>query len=140
MAIKLGINGFGRIGRNFLRALIKQGGSDVQLVAVNDLTDPEILAHLLRYDSTHGVLDADIAVQGRTLTVGGNTIEVLSEMDPAALPWKDMGVQVVIESTGRFTDRDGAGKHLDAGADRVVISAPSTDPDFTIVMGVNDHE
>ena len=138
MATRVGINGFGRIGRNFYRAHLERGG-DFEVVAVNDLADPEILAHVLRYDSTHGVLDADIKASDGGLSVNGNSFRVLSERDPEALPWKDLGVDVVVESTGLFTDRDGASKHLTAGARKVLISAPATDPDITIVLGVNDE-
>ena len=137
MATRVGINGFGRIGRNFYRAHLERGG-DFEVVAVNDLADPEILAHVLRYDSTHGVLDADIQASDGELTVNGSSFRVLSERDPEALPWKDLGVDVVVESTGLFTDREGASKHLTAGARKVLISAPATDPDITIVLGVND--
>jgi len=137
MATRVGINGFGRIGRNFYRAHLERGG-DFEVVAVNDLADPEILAHVLRYDSTHGVLDADIEASDGELTVNGSSFRVLSERDPEALPWKDLGVDVVVESTGLFTDREGASKHLTAGARKVLISAPATDPDITIVLGVND--
>jgi glyceraldehyde 3-phosphate dehydrogenase (phosphorylating) len=137
MATRVGINGFGRIGRNFYRAHLERGG-DFEVVAVNDLADPEILAHVLRYDSTHGVLDADIEASDGELTVNGSTFRVLSERDPEALPWKDLGVDVVVESTGLFTDREGASKHLTAGARKVLISAPATDSDITIVLGVND--
>jgi glyceraldehyde 3-phosphate dehydrogenase len=140
MGVKVGINGFGRIGRNFVRALIKRGGSDVEVVAVNDLAAPEILAHMLKYDSTHGVLPEEVKVSDGEISVGNISFKVLSERDPAALPWKELGVDVVIESTGLFTDREGASKHLAGGARKVVISAPSPDPDITVVMGVNDDE
>ena len=139
MAVKIGINGFGRIGRNLLRAIIKQN-ADVQVVAVNDLTDAAILAHLLKYDSTHGVLDADIKVSDGTLTVDKQSIKVLAERDPAALPWKALGVDIVVESTGLFTARDAAAKHIDAGARKVIVSAPMGDADFTVVVGVNDGD
>jgi len=138
MTVKVGINGFGRIGRNFLRALLKQPDSPVELVAVNDLASPEILAHMLHYDTTHGVLDKDIKATESGINVNGASFQVLSERDPGALPWKDLGVDVVIESTGLFTDREGASKHLQAGARKVIISAPATDPDLTVVMGVNE--
>jgi len=140
MGVKVGVNGFGRIGRNFLRAILKRNDGQVELVAVNDLAAPEILAHMLKYDTTHGVLDKDIKVTGGGIQVNGMSFQVLSERDPAALPWKDLGVDVVIESTGLFTDREGASKHLAAGARKVIISAPATDPDVTIVMGVNEGE
>ena len=139
MATKVGINGFGRIGRNFYRAYLeKNPGFDV--VAVNDLAAPDILAHMLKYDSTLGVLDGDIEHSQDAISVDGNSFQVLSERDPTALPWKDMGVDVVVESTGLFTDREGASQHLTAGAEKVVISAPATDPDITIVPGVNDDK
>ncbi|MGI8427577.1 MAG: type I glyceraldehyde-3-phosphate dehydrogenase [Actinomycetota bacterium] len=140
MGVKVGVNGFGRIGRNFLRAILKRNDGQVELVAVNDLAAPEILAHMLKYDTTHGVLDKDIKVTEGGIQVNGMSFQVLSERDPAALGWKDLGVDVVIESTGLFTDREGASKHLDAGARKVIISAPATDPDVTIVMGVNEGE
>ena len=136
MALKVAINGFGRIGRNFLRARVAHGG-DFDLVAVNDLAEPEILAHLLRYDSTHGRLE-DVHVDGDEIRVDGDSFKILSEREPSSLPWGDMGVDVVVESTGLFTARDGAQQHLDAGAKKVLISAPATDPDITLVMGVND--
>lgn len=137
MAKKVGINGFGRIGRNFYRAYLERKPG-FEIVAVNDLAEPEVLAHLLRYDSTHGVLEGDVAASGEAITAGGHTFTVLAERDPAALPWKDMGVDVVVESTGLFTDREGASNHLQAGAKKVLISAPATDPDLTLVLGVND--
>jgi glyceraldehyde 3-phosphate dehydrogenase len=136
MALRVGINGFGRIGRNFLRAHIARGGA-FDVVAVNDLGDPEVCAHLLRYDSTHGRLDG-VEVNGDRITAGDTSFQVLHERDPSDLPWKDMGVDVVVESTGLFTSREGAEQHLAAGAKKVVISAPATDPDITIVLGVND--
>ncbi|MDQ4149419.1 MAG: type I glyceraldehyde-3-phosphate dehydrogenase [Actinomycetota bacterium] len=140
MSVKVGINGFGRIGRNFLRAVISRTNPGVEIVAVNDLAAPEILAHMLKYDSTHGVLEKDIKVGEDGIDVDGTSFKVLSEKDPAVLPWKDLGVDVVVESTGLFTDREGASKHLEAGARKVIISAPATDPDITIVMGVNDDQ
>jgi len=140
MSVKVGINGFGRIGRNFMRAVLGQANSDVDVVAVNDLADADILAHMLKYDSTHGVLDKDIKATDQGIEVDGTSFQVLSEKDPAALPWKELGVDVVVESTGLFTDREGASKHLEAGARKVIISAPATDPDITIVMGVNDDK
>jgi len=140
MAIKIGINGFGRIGRLVLRSILErdlQGQYDV--VAVNDLTDAETLAHLFKYDSVHGVLPHDVSVEGGDLVFGGTRLKVLSERDPAALPWGDLGVEVVIESTGRFTSRDEAAKHLQGGAKKVIISAPAKgDVDATVVLGVND--
>jgi glyceraldehyde 3-phosphate dehydrogenase (phosphorylating) len=138
MAIKVGINGFGRIGRNVLRAAKMQGSRDLDFVAVNDLTDTRTLAHLLRYDSVHGRYPGKVETDAEGLVVDGDKIKVLSEKDPAALPWKALGVDLVLESTGRFTDRDTAGKHLAAGAKKVVISAPAKKEDITIVMGVNE--
>jgi glyceraldehyde 3-phosphate dehydrogenase len=132
----VGINGFGRIGRNFVRAHIERGG-DFEIVAVNDLAAPEILAHLLHYDSTHGRLEG-VEVGDGQISVAGKSFKVLAERDPKALPWGDLGVDVVVESTGLFTDREGASQHLEAGAKKVLISAPATDPDITLVMGVND--
>jgi glyceraldehyde 3-phosphate dehydrogenase len=137
MATRVGINGFGRIGRNFYRAYLDRK-PNFEIVAVNDLATPDVLAHMLRYDSSHGVLDADIRPEGDGIAVDGATFKVLSERDPAALPWKELGVDVAVESTGLFTDRDGASKHLDAGAKKALISAPATNPDVTLVLGVND--
>jgi glyceraldehyde 3-phosphate dehydrogenase len=139
VATKVGINGFGRIGRNFYRAYLKKNPG-FEIVAVNDLADPDVLAHVLRYDSTHGVLDADIEASAGEIKVDGKAFEVLSERDPKALPWKDRGVDVVVESTGLFTDREGASQHLEAGAKKVVISAPASEPDITLVLGVNDDK
>ena len=139
MATKVGINGFGRIGRNFYRAYLKKN-PEFEIVAVNDLADPDVLAHVLRYDSTHGVLDADIEASAGEIKVNGKAFEVLSERDPKALPWKDRGVDVVVESTGLFTDREGASQHLEAGAKKVLISAPASEPDITLVLGVNDDK
>ena len=139
MTVRVGINGFGRIGRNFYRAAAASG-ADVEIVAVNDLTTPETLAHLLKYDSILGKLPEDVSVVGDGIKVGGATIKVLAERDPANLPWGDLGVDVVVESTGFFTKAEDARKHVDAGgAKKVVISAPATGDDLTIVMGVNDH-
>jgi len=135
---RVAINGFGRIGRNILRAAKKQG-ADLDFVAVNDLTDSATLAHLLRYDSVHGRYDGTVEVSGDGLVVDGDPIRVLSEKDPGALPWKDLGVDIVFEGTGRFTKREDAAKHLDAGARKVIITAPAKGEDFTVVMGVN-HE
>jgi glyceraldehyde 3-phosphate dehydrogenase len=137
MAIKVGINGFGRIGRNVLRAAQKMGAKDVDFVAVNDITDTKTLAHLLRYDSVHGRYEGTVEAKGDTIVVNGDAIQVLSEKDPAKLPWKKLGVDLVLESTGRFTDREQAAKHLEAGASKVVISAPAKQEDITIVVGVN---
>lgn len=138
MATKVGINGFGRIGRNVFRAALNNPA--VEIVAVNDLTDAKTLAHLLKYDSIHGILDAEIKADGANLVVNGKTIKVLAEREPAKLPWKDLGVTVVVESTGRFTDRDKAAAHLEAGAKKVIISAPAKQEDITIVMGVNEDK
>ena len=136
--VRIGINGFGRIGRSFVRAAL-QRGSDLEIVAVNDLTDAATLAHLLRYDTAFGTLPADVTVDGDAIVVGDRRIRVLSERDPAALGWGDLGVDLVVESTGRFTKRDDAAVHLAAGARKVLVSAPATGDDLTIVMGVNDH-
>jgi glyceraldehyde 3-phosphate dehydrogenase len=139
VTVRVGINGFGRIGRNFYRAAAA-GGADIEVVAVNDLTTPETLAHLLKYDSILGKLPEDVSVVGDGIKVGGATLKVLAERDPANLPWGDLGVDVVVESTGFFTKADDARKHVDAGgAKKVIISAPATGDDLTIVMGVN-HE
>jgi glyceraldehyde 3-phosphate dehydrogenase len=135
-AVKVGINGFGRIGRNLFRAA-HEAGSDLDFVAVNDITDPETLAHLLKYDSILGRFPGDVEVRGEGFAVDGSEIKILSERDPAELPWGDLGVDVVIESTGLFTKRDDAAKHLEAGAKKVIISAPATDPDVTVALGVN---
>ena len=135
MAIKVGINGFGRIGRNIMRA--SMGDSGIDIVAVNDLTNAETLAHLLKYDSILGNLKGDISAKGDRITVGKDEFQVLSVKDPAQLPWKSLGVDVVFESTGLFTDRDAAAKHLTAGAKKVVITAPAKKPDLTVVLGVN---
>lgn len=136
MAIKVGINGFGRIGRNVLRAALKHG-SGLEFVAVNDLTDSKTLAHLLKYDSVHGTLPGDVAPGDKALVVDGKTIRVFSERDPAKLPWKDLGVDVVLECTGLFTDREKAAAHLAGGAKKVIISAPAKGADLTICFGVN---
>ena len=139
MAIKIGINGFGRIGRNFLRSCL--GNDDIQIVAVNDLTDAKTLAHLLKYDSVHGICKAEIGCEDdKCLTIDKDNVQVLSERDPANLPWKDLGVDIVIESTGFFTSREGAQKHIDAGAGWVLISAPSKDPDIMVCLGVNEEK
>jgi len=138
MTVRVGINGFGRIGRNFLRAARRQG-ADVAVVALNDLTDAATNAHLLRYDTTHGRFDAEVRAEGDAIVVDGARIRVLAERDPLALPWGELGVDVVVESTGRFTGRADAAAHLEGGAGRVVISAPAKDADATFVMGVNDH-
>jgi glyceraldehyde 3-phosphate dehydrogenase len=138
MATRVGINGFGRIGRNYLRAELAKG-TDLEIVAVNDLSDPTALAHLLKYDSVTGRLNQEVRVDGQNIIVGGNVIKVLAERDPANLGWGDLGVDIVIESTGRFTDAESARKHLEAGAKKVLISAPATGEDATFVIGVNEH-
>ena len=136
MATKIGINGFGRIGRNLFRAAF--GDAALDIVAVNDITDAKTLAHLLKYDSVHGAFKGTVEAKDQSLVVNGKEIKVLASKDPAALPWKDLGVEIVVESTGRFTDRASAAKHLEAGAKKVVISAPAKDEDITIVLGVNE--
>jgi glyceraldehyde 3-phosphate dehydrogenase len=138
MAIRVGINGFGRIGRNYLRAALAKG-TELEIVAVNDLSDPASLAHLLKYDSITGRLPQDVSVDGQNIIVGGQVIKVLAERDPAALAWGELGVDIVIESTGRFTDAEKAAAHLTAGAKKVLISAPATGEDATFVIGVNEH-
>ncbi|MBS4178425.1 type I glyceraldehyde-3-phosphate dehydrogenase [Lederbergia citrea] len=138
MAVKVGINGFGRIGRNVFRAALNN--PDVEIVAVNDLTDANMLAHLLQHDTVHGSLQEKVTVDGDTIVVGDHRIKVLAERDPAALGWGDLGVEVVVESTGRFTKRDDAAKHIEAGAKKVIISAPANGEDITIVMGVNEDK
>jgi glyceraldehyde 3-phosphate dehydrogenase (phosphorylating) len=136
MAVKVGINGFGRIGRNVFRAA-HAAGADLEFVAVNDLTDPGTLAHLLKYDSILGRFPGEVEAGERSISVDGRELEVLSERDPAALPWAELGAEVVIESTGLFTGREDAAKHLEAGAKKVIISAPAKDPDATVALGVN---
>jgi len=136
MAVKVGINGFGRIGRNLFRAA-HESGADLDIVAVNDITDNATLAHLLKYDSILGRFPGEVTEGGGSITVDGKEIKVFEERDPADLPWGDIGVEVVIESTGLFTKRDDAKKHLDAGAKKVIISAPATEPDVTVALGVN---
>ncbi|MGP8000077.1 MAG: type I glyceraldehyde-3-phosphate dehydrogenase [Streptosporangiaceae bacterium] len=138
MTIRVGINGFGRIGRNFYRAVNAGGAEGIEIVAANDLTDTKTLAHLLKYDTVLGTLSEDVAVDGDAIRIGDQAVKVLAERDPAALPWRDLGVDVVIESTGRFTKAADARKHLEAGAKKVIISAPASGEDITIVMGVND--
>ena len=137
MTVRVGINGFGRIGRNYFRAA---KGKDVEVVAVNDLTDNKTLAHLLKYDSTFGRLDGEVTYDDESITVGGQRVLASAQKDPAQLPWGDLGVDVVIESTGHFTKRDDAALHLKGGARKVIISAPAKDEDVTIVMGVNDDK
>jgi glyceraldehyde 3-phosphate dehydrogenase len=139
MSVRVGINGFGRIGRNVFRAALERG-DDIEWVAVNDIVEPETIVHLLRYDSTYGPFPGTIEQTGTGFGVNGNNVRVLAETNPAALPWGDLGVDVVIESTGRFTDRENAAKHLEAGAKKVLISAPATGPDATVVLGVNFDE
>lgn len=138
MAIRVGINGFGRIGRNYLRAALAKG-TELEIVAVNDLSDPKALAHLLKYDSVTGRLPQDVSVDGQNIIVGGQIIKVLAERNPADLPWGELGVDIVIESTGRFTDASAAKAHIEAGAKKVLISAPATGEDATFVIGVNEH-
>lgn len=137
MAIKVGINGFGRIGRNVVRAALELGGKEIEFVAVNDLTDAETLAHLLKYDSVHGVLGEEVKAGDSEITVADKKIKVLSEKDPSKLPWKDLGVDLVMECTGIFRDKEKAGLHLKAGAKKVIISAPAKGDIKTVVMGVN---
>ena len=136
MAVRVGINGFGRIGRNVFRAALERD-ADIEWLALNDLVDRETIAHLLKYDSNYGPLKATVEVTPQGVAVNGKEIKVLAERDPAALPWAELGADIVIESTGRFTDRENASKHLEAGAKKVVISAPATSPDVTVVLGVN---
>ena len=138
MTVRVGINGFGRIGRNFFRA-VRASGADIEIVGVNDLTDNAALAHLLKYDSILGRLDADVSSDETSIKVGDQTITAFAERDPANLTWGDLGVDVVVESTGFFTDATKATAHIDAGAKKVIISAPASNEDITIVMGVN-HE
>ncbi|WP_050179953.1 type I glyceraldehyde-3-phosphate dehydrogenase [Domibacillus robiginosus] len=138
MAVKIGINGFGRIGRNVFRAALNN--PEVDVVAINDLTDANMLAHLLKYDTVHGTLNADVTVDGDTIVVNGERVKVTAERDPAQIPWGANGAEVVVESTGRFTKRADAAKHLEGGAKKVIISAPASDEDITIVMGVNEDK
>lgn len=140
MPIRVAINGFGRIGRNVLRAAKQSGVDDIDFVAVNDLTDTTTLAHLLKYDSVHRRYPGSVEARGESLVVDGDEIRVLSEKDPANLPWADLGVDIVIESTGRFTNREAAAKHLEGGARKVIISAPAKNEDITIVLGVNEDK
>jgi glyceraldehyde 3-phosphate dehydrogenase len=137
MVVKVAVNGFGRIGRNFFRA--SMGDPSIEVVAVNDLTDAKTLAHLLKYDSVHGKLHAEVEAKEEMLFVAGKSIRVLKEKDPEKLPWKSLGIDVVVESTGRLTDRAGAQKHLSSGASKVIISAPAKNPDMTVVLGVNQE-
>ncbi|MEW6214289.1 MAG: type I glyceraldehyde-3-phosphate dehydrogenase [Nitrospirota bacterium] len=137
MSVRVAINGFGRIGRNFLRA--SRGYNEFDIVAINDLTDANTLAHLLKYDSVHGIFDADVKAVDGSITVDGKEIKILAITEPGKLPWKDLGIDIVVESTGRFTDRSSTSRHLDAGAGWVIISAPAKEPDITVCMGVNDE-
>jgi glyceraldehyde 3-phosphate dehydrogenase len=139
MSVRVGINGFGRIGRLFLRAARKRG-ADLEVVGVNDLTDVATMAHLLKYDSVHGIWPGDVTSTADGIAIDGHAFKLFAEKDPSLLPWRDLGVDVVVECTGHFTDREQAAKHLDAGASKVIISAPSKDADLTVVMGVNDVE
>lgn len=138
MSVKVGINGFGRIGRNVFRAALNN--PNVEIVAINDLTDAKMLAHLLQYDSVHGTLNETVTVDGDSIVVAGQKIKVVAERDPAQIPWAELGAEVVVESTGRFTKRADAAKHLEGGAKKVIISAPASDEDITIVMGVNNEQ
>jgi glyceraldehyde 3-phosphate dehydrogenase len=137
MSVKVGINGFGRIGRNFFRA--SKGVKDFEIVAINDLTDAPTLAHLLKYDSIHGIFGAEVSAREKAIVVDGREVKVTAECSPETLPWKSLGVDIVVESTGHFTDREKAAKHLDAGAQRVIISAPAKEPDITVCLGVNEE-
>jgi len=137
MTIRVGINGFGRIGRQVVRAAKETGVSDIDFVAVNDLTDTKTLAHLFKYDSVHGAYQGSVDFDADSLVIDGDVVRVLSEKDPAALPWRDLGVDIVLESTGKFTSAEQARKHLEGGARKVVISAPAKGEDITIVLGVN---
>jgi glyceraldehyde 3-phosphate dehydrogenase len=138
MAVRVAINGFGRIGRNFLRT--SKGVRDFEIVAINDLTDAPTLAHLLKYDSVHGIFDADVKAKDSSLVIDGKEIRITAEKSPENLPWKDLGVDIVVESTGLFTDREKAAKHLDAGAKTVLISAPAKEPDITVCLGINEEQ
>ena len=138
MSVKVAINGFGRIGRLVFRAGLRS--KEVEFVAVNDLADTKTMAHLLKYDSVHGILDAEVKIKDTSIVVDGKEIKTFSLRDPEGLPWKELGVDVVLESTGKFTDRAGAEKHLMAGARKVVISAPAKNPDVTVVFGINEEE
>ena len=140
MAIRVGINGFGRIGRQVLRAAKEQGIADLDFVAVNDLTDTKTLAHLFKYDSVHGIFEGSVEAGEGCITIDGDEIRILSEKDPAQLPWKELGVDIVLESTGRFTKAEDARKHIEAGARKVIISAPAKGEDITVVMGVNSDK
>src|SRR5690242_18572651 len=138
MAIRVGINGFGRIGRQVVRAAKQQRIADIDFVAVNDLTDTKTLAHLFKYDSVHRTYRGDVFVKDGSIVIDGDDLKVFAEKDPAKLPWKDVGVDIVLESTGRFTDAEGARKHITGGAKKVIISAPAKGEDLTVVLGVNE--
>src|SRR3954465_5865161 len=138
MAVRVGINGFGRIGRQVLRAAKQQGVADIEIVGINDLTDNKTLAHLFKYDSVHRTFDGDVSSSEKSITIDGDEIRVFEEKDPGKLPWKDLKVDIVLESTGRFTNAPDAKKHIDAGAKKVIISAPAKGEDITIVLGVNE--
>ncbi|HEY9338090.1 MAG TPA: type I glyceraldehyde-3-phosphate dehydrogenase [Kribbella sp.] len=140
MSVRVGINGFGRIGRDYLRCLLERGSSGIEVVAVNDIAAPETLAHLLRYDSTYGPLKVEVGHTGNTITVGGRRLRATAERDPARLDWAAVGADIVIESTGKFRTRDGAGAHLIAGARKVILSVPGKDVDATVVLGVNEDD
>jgi len=140
MAVRVGINGFGRIGRNAFKAALDKYGNDIEFVAINDLTDAATLAHLLKYDSCYGKFNGEVVAKEDSLVVNGKEIKILAEKDPANLPWKDLGVDIVIESTGLFTSRDKAVKHIEGGAKKVIITAPAKNEDITVVMGVNEDK
>jgi glyceraldehyde 3-phosphate dehydrogenase len=140
MAIRVGINGFGRIGRQVLRAAKMQGVADIEFVGVNDLTDTKTLAHLFKYDSVHRTYQGDVSAENGSIVIDGSELKVFAEKDPASLKWRDLGVDIVLESTGKFTSADGARKHIDAGAKKVIISAPAKGEDITVVMGVNEQK
>ncbi|MET9311802.1 type I glyceraldehyde-3-phosphate dehydrogenase [Kribbella sp. NPDC003505] len=140
MSVRVGINGFGRIGRDYLRCVLERGSSGIEVVAVNDIASPETLAHLLRYDSTYGPLKVEVGHTGNTITVGGRRLRATAERDPARLDWAAVGADIVIESTGKFRTRDGAGAHLIAGARKVILSVPGKDVDATVVLGVNEDD
>jgi glyceraldehyde 3-phosphate dehydrogenase len=140
MAIRVGINGFGRIGRQVLRAAKQQGVADIDFVAINDLTDTKTLAHLFKYDSVHGRFDGQVSAEADAIVIDGDRVRILAEREPAKLPWKELGVDIVLEATGRFTDAKDASKHIEGGAKKVIISAPATNEDITVVLGVNSHK
>src|SRR3954464_10602335 len=140
MATRIGVNGFGRIGRQVVRAAKNEGVADLEFVAVNDLTDTKTLAHLFKYDSVHGTYQGDVKAGADSISIDGDEVKVLAQKDPGALPWKNLGVDIVLESTGRFTDASAARKHIEAGARKVVISAPAKGEDLTIVLGVNENK